>query len=106
MRRSDPHRRTGRTFRMLLRALLAASEGEAITVEMDSGDYAKETARKALHMAAAFCPETCTPHDDGSLRFTGGGVMRFTGRLTEEQRNERLRGGGDVRSDHYDRRYE
>lgn len=68
-------RRTGRTYRMLLKSLLAASEGEVVNVVVESNSYAKDLLRRAADLCRQ---EATVSFNYNKIEFPGKGVVYFS----------------------------
>ena len=89
------NRRTGRTFRMLLGALYAASDGHKVRILMYGHDYARETAEKAWKM----CEHNATRPGPFTIEFESGGRIVFDNQRTYSPRNALQ--GESMMWDHY-----
>lgn len=70
------YRRTGRTFRAILRALEAASQGERVAFSAYSADYARDLFRIAAGIAQGYSLEVHPLR----ISFASGGWVHFVGR--------------------------
>lgn len=93
----DPHQRTGRTFRLLLKALLGASEGKNVCVVVYKNDYAMQLFDRAFDMAGHNAIKTYR------LQMKiGNGTLLFSSPLKDLRKKEYLESNGfDIYYDHY-----
>ena len=78
---------TGRTFRMLLEAVTAASYGRRVLVRACSDEEARDLCRKAAKIADGYFLRR-SAH---TMSFGSGGEVRFTGPMLVEPPNYTIR---------------
>lgn len=82
-------KQSGRTFRMLLKALIYASEGESVVVFVKCIEDAVRLSNKSKRMANSYLPDNFTfiNKHGNSLCFKPGGIIRF---YTDQEAREKL----------------
>lgn len=79
----DVFRETGRTFRMLLRAIIAASDakpGKMVAVISASDDYAFDLQKHSAGVIGSYLHSNAYKYDsrDRTIQIVGAGTLKFT----------------------------